>query len=111
MQRPGECAIPRRTGVGALAEVASAAHLPMVFYFDASVPPLSAIFGSQADGLNFSQYFSGVAADFNIRVLRLEKETHVVVRFPDNPVARDSVTRYITAMKSVYARVADSHAA
>jgi hypothetical protein len=30
------------------------------------------------------------------------------VRFPDNPVARDSVTRYITALKSVYARVADT---
>ena len=32
-----------------------------------------------------------------------------MVRFPDNPVARDSVTRYITALKSVYARVADAH--
>ncbi len=29
-----------------------------------------------------------------------------MVRFPDNPVARDSITRYITALKSVYARVA-----
>jgi hypothetical protein len=83
----------------------------MLFYFDASVPPLSAIFGSQSDGLNFRQYFSGVAADFNIRIMRLENETHVVVRFPDNPVARDSVTRYITALKSVFARVADAHAA
>lgn len=87
------------------------AHLPMLFYFDASVPPLSTIFGSQSDGLNFRQYFSGVAADFNIRVMRLEKETHVVVRFPGNPVARDSVSRYITVLKSVYARVADAHGA
>ena len=31
-----------------------------------------------------------------------------MVRFPDNPVARDSVTRYITALKSVYTRVADA---
>ena len=30
----------------------------------------------------------------------------MVVQFPDNPVARDSVTRYMTALKSVYARVA-----
>ncbi len=82
----------------------------MLFYLDAGVPPLSAIVSSQADGLNFSLYFSGVAADFDIRVIRLEKETHVVVRFPDNPVARESVTRYMAAMKSMYARVANPHA-
>ena len=34
-----------------------------------------------------------------------------MVQFPDNPVARDSVTRYITALQSVYARVADAHGA
>ena len=85
-------------------------HLPMLFYFDASVPPLSALFSSHSDELNVKMYFSEVAAEFNIRVFRLEKETQVMVRFPDNPVARDSVTRYITALKSVYARVADAHA-
>jgi hypothetical protein len=83
----------------------------LLFYFDASVPPLSAIYGSQSAGLNFRQYFSGVAVDFNLRVMRLEKETQLMVRFPDNPVARDSVTRYITAMKSVYAGVADADSA
>ena len=49
-------------------------HLPLLFYFDASVPPLSAIFGSQSDGLNFRQYFNMAAPDFSIRVMRLEKE-------------------------------------
>jgi hypothetical protein len=80
----------------------------MMFYFDASVPPLSAIYGSKSGGLNFTLWFDAVAADFNIRVLRLEQETHVMARFPNNPVARDSITRYITALKSVYARVADA---
>ena len=70
--------------------------------------PLSAIFGSQTDGLNFRSYFGGVPVDFNIRVMRLEKETQLVVQFPDNPVARDSITRYITALKSVHARVTDT---
>ena len=37
----------------------------------------------------------------------LEKETFLVTRFPDNPVARDSMTSYITAVKSVYAGVAN----
>lgn len=82
-------------------------HLPVLFYFDASVPPLSEIFGSASDGLNFKQYFNMAAPDFSVRVMRLEKETQLVVRFPDNPVARDSMTRYVTAVKSVYARVAD----
>ena len=83
----------------------------MLFYFDASVPPLSALFGRQSDGLNVKMYFSGVAAEFNIRVFRLETATQLMVQFPNDPVARDSVTRYITALKSVYARVADAHGA
>lgn len=81
-------------------------HLPVLFYFDATVPPLSAIFDSQSEGLNFRQYFNTAAPDFSIRVMRLEKQTQLLVRFPDNPVARDSITRYVTAIKSVYARVA-----
>src|SRR5581483_4497722 len=38
------------------------AHLPMLFYFDASVPPLSALVSSQSHGLNVRMYFSDVAA-------------------------------------------------
>jgi mycolipenoyl-CoA---2-(long-chain-fatty acyl)-trehalose mycolipenoyltransferase / long-chain-acyl-CoA---trehalose acyltransferase len=79
----------------------------LLFYFDASVPPLSAIYGSQSDGLNFTQYFSGLAVDFAIRVMRLDRETQLMVRFPGNPVARESVDRYMAAMKTVFARVAD----
>lgn len=89
----------------------SRSHLPILFYFDATVPPLSTLFGSDSDGLNMRMYFSDVAADFNIRVFRLEQETQVLVRFPGNAVARDSVTRYIAALKSVYARVAGAHSA
>jgi hypothetical protein len=35
----------------------------------------------------------------------------VTVVFPNNPVARESVTRYVEAMKSVYVRVADGRGA
>jgi mycolipenoyl-CoA---2-(long-chain-fatty acyl)-trehalose mycolipenoyltransferase / long-chain-acyl-CoA---trehalose acyltransferase len=31
----------------------------------------------------------------------------VIVLFPDNPVARESVARYIAALKPVYLRVAE----
>ena len=84
---------------------------PRVFFFDVGVPPLSALFNSHVDGLNFSLYHSGFGTEFAIRIFRLEKETRVIVQFPDNPVARDSVTRYLTALKSVYARVTDTHSA
>ena len=87
-------------------------HVPMVVYFDVACPPLSSLFNSQVDGLNVRIYrFSGFGGEFAIRVVRLENETRVIVQFPDNPVARDSVTRYITALKSVYARVTDTHSA
>ena len=86
--------------------------VPVQFYFDVGCPPLSSLFSSQVDGLNFRLYrLSGFGGEVAIRVVRLEKETQVIVQFPDNPVARDSITRYITALKSVYARVADAHVA
>ena len=82
-----------------------------MFFFDVGVSSLSALFNSQADELNVSLYPFGSGSEFDIRVFRLQKETQVIVQFPDNPVARDSVTQYVTAMKSVYARVADAHGA
>jgi hypothetical protein len=85
--------------------------VPRVFFFDVGVSPLAALFNSQPGGLNVSLYHVGPGGEFDIRVFRLEKETQVMVQFPDNPVARDSVSRYITALQSVYARVADGHGA
>jgi hypothetical protein len=35
------------------------------------------------------------------------QETQVTVVFPKNPIVRESVTRYIEAVKSAYIRVAD----
>jgi mycolipenoyl-CoA---2-(long-chain-fatty acyl)-trehalose mycolipenoyltransferase / long-chain-acyl-CoA---trehalose acyltransferase len=32
----------------------------------------------------------------------------VIVFFPDNPVARESVTRYVETLKSVFVRIAES---
>jgi hypothetical protein len=85
--------------------------VPRLFFFDVGVSPLSALFNSELSNLNVSLYlFGGFAGEFDLRVFRLENETQVIVQFPDNPVARDSVTRYITALKSVYARVAGAHA-
>jgi hypothetical protein len=60
------------------------------------------------DGVNARLYHDGrIPSQVAIRVNRLENETHMIVLFPNNPIARESVTRYMAAMKSVYARVAD----
>jgi hypothetical protein len=40
-------------------------------------------------------------------VNRLENETQLTVLFPNNGIARDSVTRYAEALKSVFVRVAE----
>lgn len=82
---------------------------PMQFYFDVGCPPFAGLFSPQVRGLNFRAYtWHGFGGEFAIRVFRLEAETQVMVQFPDNPVARDSVTRYMAALKSVYTRVADA---
>lgn len=84
--------------------------VPVQFFFDVGGPPLSSLFSSQLGGLNFKIYrFSGFGGEFAIRVFRLEKETQVIAQFPDNPIARDSVSRYLAALKTIYARVADTH--
>ena len=58
--------------------------------------------------LNARFYHDGrVPSQLNTRVNRLENETQLTVVFPNNPVARESVTKYAAAMKSVYVRVAD----
>jgi hypothetical protein len=40
-------------------------------------------------------------------VNRAEKETTVTVAFPNNSIARESVLRYVEAMREVYLRVID----
>ena len=70
--------------------------------------PLSA----QWDALNAgSTATAGIRAQVGMWVNRLGKETTVTVFFPNNPVARESVTRYIATMKSVYVRVAEGRGA
>jgi hypothetical protein len=38
---------------------------------------------------------------------RVHDEVSLTVFFPDNPIARESVTRYVEAMQEVYAGVAE----
>ncbi|MBV9351425.1 MAG: acyltransferase [Mycobacterium sp.] len=83
-------------------------RVPLTFYLDVGIPPLSALVNSYLDGSNARVYHDGgVPAQFDIRVNRLEKETQAIVFYPNNPVARESVSRYIATLKSIYVRVAE----
>ena len=79
----------------------------MVSYLDASLPPLSSIVASQLDGRNATAYMDGrTPAHFCLWVGRAADETSLTAFFPNNPVARESVTRYVELVKSVFLAVA-----
>ena len=85
-------------------------NFPVINFIDAGVAPLSGVFTSLIKRLNFGVWLDGrYSYQFCIFVSRMETETVMTVLFPDNPVARESVARYLQVMKSWYARVADGH--
>ncbi len=83
-------------------------RVPLLFYLDAGVPPLSALVANGIKETRVSGFLDGgVPAQFDIRVNRLETETQAVVMFPGNPVARESVSRYLATLKSMYVSIAE----
>lgn len=86
----------------------SAIGSPMLSFLDAGLPPLSAMINSQLEGLNAKVYGDGdYPAQVCMWVNRMEKDVSVTVFYPDNPVARASIDRYMDTLQSVYARVAE----
>ncbi len=75
-------------------------------FFDAQAGPLSML-SKMFEGLNMGAYSDGrVTYPLSTLVGRFD-ETTVSVLFPNNPVARESITQYLAALKSVCVRVAD----
>jgi hypothetical protein len=84
------------------------AGFPVLSFLDAGVAPLSAFVTMELERLNAGVYEDGgIPARVCFWVNRLPDETSVTVFLPNNPVARDSVTQYLAAMKSIYVRVAE----
>jgi hypothetical protein len=80
----------------------------MVNYMDAGLPPLSATVASHMKDANVSIYCDPRdPAHLYTSVIRLFDEVSIWVNFQNNPIARDSVTRYLSAIKSVLRRVGD----
>ena len=79
----------------------------MMNYMDAGLPPLSAVVASALRGANATAYIDGRSPAFLYSsVIRLFDEVSLMVSFPNNPVARDSVNQYVQVLKSVFTRVA-----
>jgi hypothetical protein len=85
---------------------------PMLSYLDAGLPPLSPAVIAQWEAMN-GKVFSDSRSAYQVGmwVNRTAKETAVTVAFPNNPIARESVIRYVEAMKSVYTRIAEGREA
>jgi hypothetical protein len=75
--------------------------VPMLSFIDVRNIPLS----SEWDRLNAGIYGDSRLSDqVCVWVNRFETETTLTVSFPENPIARESVARYIEAVQTVYAR-------
>jgi hypothetical protein len=80
----------------------------MTNYMDAGLPPLSAVVATALKGANATAYNDGRnPAYLYFSVIRLFDEVSIMVNFPNNPVARESVTRYLEVLKSVFARACE----
>jgi hypothetical protein len=83
-------------------------NFPVLNYLDAGAAPLSALVTAELDGLNIGFYGDGrYSYQLSIFVIRLDTETAVTMVYPNNPIARESVARYVSTMKSVCVRVAE----
>lgn len=86
--------------------------VPMVSFLDAGLPPLSASIIAEWERMNGKVYSDArTAYQIGLWVNRGERETTVTVAFPNNPIARESIDRFLTAMTAVYLSVADGLAA
>jgi hypothetical protein len=87
-------------------------NFPVLNFLDAGAPPLSALLTGEMDELNIGLYSDGkYSYQLCIYVIRMATETAVSVLYPDNPIARESVSRYAAALRSACLRVAEGRSA
>ncbi len=83
-------------------------NFPVINFLDASTAPLSVLLTADLENLNIGIFSDNrYSYQMSIFVIRVEQETAVTVLFPDNPIARESVARYLAALKSIFERVAE----
>ena len=78
--------------------------VPMLSYIDIRRIPFSDLM----DGLNVGIWGDNRSSDgVCMWVNRLHDRTQLVIAYPDNPIARDSIATYKELMRSTFARIAD----
>ena len=80
---------------------------PLLNFFDGGVGPLAPLLTNRLDGLHLGAYSDGRINYPLGTVVGRFGDTAATVLFPKNPVARESVERYVQTLKSVCARAAD----
>ncbi|MHA7649251.1 condensation domain-containing protein [Mycobacterium sp. ML4] len=86
-------------------------NFPVTNFLHGDAAPLNAVLAAAELGYanNIGIYSDGrYSYQLTIYIFRYGEGTVMAVMFPENPVARKSIARYMTAMKSVCTRVADS---
>lgn len=86
-------------------------NFPVSNFFHAGAAPMNAVLAAAELGYanDIGIYSDGrYSYQLTIYLFRYEEGMAMAVMLPDNPVAHKSVARYMAAMKSVCARVADS---
>lgn len=79
----------------------------MTNFMDAGLPPLSAVVATAFKGVSAVAYNDGRSPAFlYFSIIRLFDEVSMTICFPNNPIARESATRYAEIIKSVYSRAA-----
>lgn len=82
-------------------------NFPVVNFLDAGTAPLSALLTAELDNLNVGVYGDGkYSYQLSLYVIRVADQTAVTVMFPDNSIARESIERYLVALKKVFGCVA-----
>ena len=77
----------------------------MVSFLDFRKIPIAALW----EETNFGAYGDNLShGGINIWINRHAAKTTVTISFPDNPTARDSVDRYISALTQAFAGVAET---
>ena len=78
--------------------------VPMLSYIDIRKIP----FSDRLDGLKVGIWGDNRLSDgVCMWVNRMHDKTQFVISYPDNPIARKSITRYAESMTAVFTRVAD----
>ncbi|MBF9326395.1 condensation domain-containing protein [Mycobacteroides chelonae] len=84
---------------------------PMINFFDGGAPPLSQLFTNPLLVSNPIGLYAESKSVYQLTIFisRFPTETTLMIAYPDNPIARESITRYVDLVKSTFAGVCEQN--